>query len=100
MECVEAAGKESALQRTRARLVVRLAIDLISDVLALHQHHEPQRGEAEDQAALQNLVRRTDTEVALSLLERCLEADRHIERRVQLILAVEAWLDTLARTLA
>ena len=35
----------------------------------------------------------------LELLERCLEADLHIDRRVQLVLVLEALLDALAQKL-
>jgi hypothetical protein len=36
----------------------------------------------------------------LGLLERCLEADMQVERRVQLVLVLEGLLDSLARRLA
>jgi DNA polymerase III subunit delta' len=99
LEFVEAAGKDSAPQRERSRLVVRLLIDFFSDVMALHQQQTPRRTEPEDRPLLEALAARTDTENVLGLLERCLEADRQIVRRVQLVLCLEGLLDGLAQRL-
>jgi DNA polymerase III subunit delta' len=96
---VEAAGTDSAPQRERGRLVVRLLIDFLSDVLALHQQQPQRRTEADDLPLLEAMAAQTDTEKILLLLERCLEADRHIVRKVQLVLCLEGLLDGLAQRL-
>jgi DNA polymerase III subunit delta' len=96
MEFVEKA-KESATQRERARLLVRLLIDFLSDALALSEQASPRRTEADDAPALQAIRQRLGEETLLELLERCLEADEQIERRVQLVLALEGLLDALAK---
>jgi DNA polymerase III subunit delta' len=97
LEFVEAAGADSAPQRERGRLVIQLMIDFFSDVLAMHQQQPPRRTETEDRPLLEALAARTDTEKLLALLDRCLEADRHIVRRVQLVLCLEGLLDGLAQ---
>jgi DNA polymerase-3 subunit delta' len=96
---VEEAGKESALQRTRASLVLKLLIDFLQDVLRLSLGGEPRLAEPEDRPWLQVLAQRLDPERLLEVLERCLEGDAHIERRVQLVLLLEALLDALGQQL-
>jgi DNA polymerase-3 subunit delta' len=96
-EHVEQVGKESAAQRARAQLVLRLVIDFFSDALALASGGQPRRTGPEDLPALQRLAARTDAERPLELLERCLEADQQITWRVQLVLVLEALLDAMAQ---
>jgi DNA polymerase-3 subunit delta' len=98
MEFVEKAGKESAPQRERGRLVLRLMIDFLSDALAVGEQAAPRRTEPDDAPALEAIRRRAGEETLLGMLERCLEADEQIERRVQLVLALEGLLDALAKT--
>ena len=98
-EFVQDAGKESAAQRGRARLVLRLLIDFLDDALAVSQGASPHRTEAEDGPALEALAAKHGSERLLDLIERCLEADAQVERRVQLVLVLEAVLDALGREL-
>jgi DNA polymerase-3 subunit delta' len=92
--------KESAAQRNRARLVLRLLIDFLGDALALSQQGPARRTEAEDRPLLEALLARAGPDVLLAMLERCLEADRQVVRRVQLVLVLEGLLDALAQKLA
>jgi DNA polymerase-3 subunit delta' len=92
---VEEAGKESATQRRRASLVLRLLIDLVSNALALAVGGTPALVEPADLGILQDLGKRLGPDELLHLLQRFLEADHHIDRRVQLVLAVEALVDSL-----
>src|SRR5262245_30539385 len=94
---VEDAGKESAAQRTRAQLVIRLVVDFLRDALAVAAGGQARRTGPEDAAALQDLARRTDVERLLELIERCLEADQQITWRVQLVLVLESLLDAMAQ---
>jgi DNA polymerase-3 subunit delta' len=94
---VEEAGKESALQRRRAQLVLRLVIDVLHDALAVSAGGQPRRTGPEDEQAIGNLAARVDPEQMLALLDRCLEADAQIDRRVQLVLILESLLDSLAQ---
>jgi DNA polymerase-3 subunit delta' len=99
MEFIEAAGKESAAQRNRAHQAVRLLIDFLEDALALSVAAPARRSDAADRPALEKLVARLSPEQLLAVLERCLDGDAQIDRRVQLLLIVEALLDALGQQL-
>jgi DNA polymerase-3 subunit delta' len=99
MRFVEDAGKEGALQRPRAALVLRLVIDFVRDALCLAAGDQPRLAEPEDLRLLEQIGKRADPEKLLECLERCLEADMQIERRVQLVLVIEALVDALAQRL-
>lgn len=96
---VEEAGKESAAQRARAQLVLRLVIDFFNDVLAVAAGSPPRRTGPEDATAVRALAGRLDEERVVGLLERCLEADQQIGWRVQLVLVLESLLDAMAQRL-
>ena len=100
VEFVEETGKESAAQRGRARLVLKLLTDFLADALCIRQGALPCRTDPEDRPALDALATRLDTDRLLRLLDRCLEADMQIERRVQLVLVLEGLLDALGQQLA
>lgn len=100
MEFVEEAGKESAAQRRRAQLALRLVIDFLDDALTIAMNGSPRRTELEDRAGIEGLARRAGAHRLLEVLERCLEADRQIERRVQLVLVLEGLMDTLGQRLS
>ncbi len=97
MDFVEEAGKDSAVQRRRAQLVVRLLVDFLDDALTLSTNGTPRRTEANEYAGLETLARRAGPDRLLEALERCLEADRQIDRRVQLVLILEALMDALGQ---
>jgi DNA polymerase-3 subunit delta' len=92
---VEEAGKESAQQRRRASLVLKLLIEWLDDALALSVGTSPRLAEPDDLPLLQKLAERCGPERLLAALERCLEADMHVDRKVQLVLALEALSDAL-----
>jgi DNA polymerase-3 subunit delta' len=96
---IEEAGKESAAQRRRATLVLRLLIDFLTDVLRVGVGAAPLLAEPEDLDLLNRLAARTDPDRLLEVLERCLEGQAHIDRRVQLVLALEGLLDALSQSL-
>lgn len=98
-EFVEEAGKESAAQRRRASLVIRLLLDFLNDALTVSLGGAARLTDARDQAAVRQMAERAGTERLLTLLDRCLEADRQIDRRVQLVLILEALLDALGANL-
>jgi DNA polymerase-3 subunit delta' len=99
MEFVQAAGKDSAAQRRRAQLVLRLLVDFLDDALTLSLGGEPRRTGPDDRPALEALAGRVGPDRLLAAIERCLEADLHVDRRVQLVLALEALVDALAQVL-
>jgi DNA polymerase-3 subunit delta' len=96
---IEEAGKEAIAQRRRARLVLRLLVDFLDDALAHALGRPCQRTAAEDRASVEGLGSRVGPQVLLGLLERTLECDRHIERNVQVVLAVEGLLDHFGQRL-
>ena len=96
-EFLEEAGKDSAGQRRRAGLVLRLLIEFLNDVLHVKMGGAPKTADAEELRLLRDLANRVDPDLLLDLLDRCLEADMQIDRRVQLVLIVEALLDALGQ---
>lgn len=93
---VEEAGKESAAQRRRAALTLRFLIDFYDDAVRSSVGGPTSESEPEVLKAIQDLGQRIDCEKLMNLLDRCLEADRQIDRRVQLVLILESLVDVLA----
>jgi DNA polymerase-3 subunit delta' len=96
---VEEAGKESAVQRGRASLALKLLVDLLDDAIRISLGKPARVADAKDLRVLESLAKRVDTEQLLAILDRCLEGDAHIDRRVQLVLALEALSDALGQQL-
>jgi len=92
---VEEAGKESAAQRRRASLVLRLLIDFLNDALSLSVGKSPRLAEESDLPLLQTLVQQVDADRLIQMIDRCLEADVQLDRYVQIVLVIEALLDSL-----
>lgn len=85
-ELVEDAGKESAAQRRRASLVIGLVLDGLRASLT----------SCADSPNPDALARRLGLDGLMRRIERCLEAEYHVERRVQLSLTIEALVDSVA----
>jgi DNA polymerase-3 subunit delta' len=99
MQFIEEAGKEAAVHRRRAALILRLLIEFLQDALRLRLGGTPILAEPEDLRLLRELANRADPDKLLELLDRCLEGDAHIDRRVQLVLVLEGLLDALGQKL-
>lgn len=99
IEFVQDAGKEAVHHRRRARLVLRLLIDFLRAVLGFGLTGASATGD-DDQPLLEAMTQRANADQITSLLERCLEADYHIERNVGTALVLEALLDSFAQKLA
>lgn len=95
MAFVEEAGKESGQQRRRAALILKLIIDLLDRALRASAGVFGD-ADGEEQRAVKVLAERLGTERLLKLIDRTLEADRQIDRKVQLVLIVEALADAFA----
>jgi DNA polymerase-3 subunit delta' len=93
------AGKEAAEKRGRARIVLRMFIDFLTDALAVREGGTPHRCETADAQALAELTRRTTPEVLMALIERAVEADEQVDRYVQVSLVLEALLDAVSQKL-
>ncbi|MGL4552911.1 MAG: DNA polymerase III subunit delta' [Gemmataceae bacterium] len=97
MAFVEEAGKEPAQQRGRARAVLGLVVDVLADALRAGQGCGVRRTGPEDAAAVEALAKRFDGERLMALIDRAMEAEAQIDRRVQLVLGLEAFLDAVAQ---
>ncbi len=97
-EFCEEAGKETAAQRRRAALVLRLLMAFLKDALALAVGDA--RANSEDAQDARSLVQKTTPDQILHMLERCLEAEMHLDRYVQISLVLEGLLDSLGQTIA
>ncbi|MBY0455769.1 MAG: DNA polymerase III subunit delta' [Gemmataceae bacterium] len=89
---LEKAGKETSAQRLRASLVLQFLIEAVQQALKLSLGVDlPELG-AQEAERLRALAARVGTQGLMELLDELVEADFYVERRVQLILIVEAVL--------
>jgi DNA polymerase-3 subunit delta' len=91
-EFVEEAGKESAAQRGRAALVLRLLVAFLELALATGVGGEAV-GDPAERSATEAFAGRLGPDRLLELMDRCLDADQQIDRKVQLVLVLEALAD-------
>jgi DNA polymerase-3 subunit delta' len=87
---VDEAGSDAGSQRRRASLVLQLLIDGFRDALRVATS-----GPARSASEGTKLAERFGEDELLKRLERCLEADFQIDRRVQLVLVLDALLAAL-----
>ncbi|MGL4464349.1 MAG: DNA polymerase III subunit delta' [Planctomycetia bacterium] len=106
-EFIESAGKEAAAKRLRGRQLVRLAAELFREVLHCQHPPPPPPDDAATGAwrpavdgRIAGMAVRTDPDVVVDLLERCLQADFHLARYLNQTLAVDCWIDDLAQITA
>jgi DNA polymerase-3 subunit delta' len=93
---VEESGKESAAQRGRAALAVRMLTDALGAALRLSVGADA-AGDPGEADKLRRLAERAGPDHLADLLVACTEADYQIDRKVQLILVIEALVDRLCR---
>src|SRR5262249_59067859 len=96
MSFAEDAGKEASSQRRRAALVLKIVIGVLKGALTASTGASANLIEPDDRMVVARLAERLGTERLLSLIDRCLEAGHQIDRRVQLVLVVEALADAFA----
>jgi DNA polymerase-3 subunit delta' len=94
MKLTETAGKDSAAQRQRAGLILRLIIDAYRQALTIDDAED---ADEEEVPRLQALLNRFGPDGLIDRLDRCLDAETHLDRKVQLILLVEAIVDALTQ---
>lgn len=97
MGFVEDAGKDSAAQRNRASVVIGFLIDALRQALRLALGASVAGIEPEDERRLKAFSQRVGSERLIELIEKCVEADFRVERRVQLILVIEAALEQFTK---
>jgi DNA polymerase-3 subunit delta' len=94
---VEDAGKDTAAQRLRASLVVRFLVETVRQALRLSLGAEVPGLDPAEEARLRAFADRLGPDRLLELIDRCVEADYHVERRVQLALVIESVLEQFTR---
>jgi DNA polymerase III subunit delta' len=96
----EDAGKDTAAQRLRASLAVGFLVEAVRDALRLSLGADAPGLDAAGADRLRAFAARLGPDRLLELIDRCVEADAHVERRVQLILVVESVLEQFTRRAA
>ena len=91
------AGKNTAAQRVRASLVLQFLIEAVEHALKLSFGATVSGLDAAEAARLKAFADRLGSDGLMELLDRCVEADTQVERRVQLILVVESVLEKFTR---
>lgn len=93
----EEAGKDTAGQRLRVSLVIRFLVETVQQALRLSVGAEVAGLDESEVAKLRAFAERLGPERLVELADRCVEADYHVERRVQLMLVIESVLEQFTR---
>ena len=93
------AGKESAAQRRRVRLMIWELARLFRGVLWQTAGLEPPSPDPEDRRAIARLAERLEPEDVFVLAERAMEADYHVQRNLNMTLVLESLFHDLAKVL-
>ncbi|MBA4186426.1 MAG: DNA polymerase III subunit delta' [Planctomycetaceae bacterium] len=94
---VEEAGDDSAGKRTRASVVIGFLVDALRQSLRLALGANASDIDATEESRLRAFAQRHGPDRLLELIEKCVEADYRVERRVQLILVIESVLEQLTK---
>lgn len=94
---IETAGKESIEKRTRAKLLLGMAAEFLDDSLRASVGAGRADSDSTNAKATEQLAGHRSPEAIADLIERCLDADYHIDRMGSVPLVVEAWADEMAR---
>jgi DNA polymerase-3 subunit delta' len=89
----ESAGKETRGQRLRVSLVLGFLLEALQQALRLSQGAPLSGLDTSEEARLRAFADRLGPDRLLELIDRCVEADYHVERRVQIILIVESLVE-------
>ena len=96
---VEAGGKEkTVLQRLRASALVGFLVDALRVGLRMVLGAAVQSVEPAEETMIRAYAERMGPERLFAAIEKCLEADYQIDRRVQLILVIESLLHHFTRS--
>jgi len=94
---IKDAGKESVLQRERARLLIGELARFFRGLLWQTAGSEPPTPDPDDRRAIEALAVRLDPEDVLILADRCLDADYHVGRKVYMPLILDSLMHDLAK---
>lgn len=98
LQFADSAGKESAVRRGRLRQLTRLAAEFYRSVLWYRETGALPDGP--ERRSVESVGRRIDTDTAIDLIDRCLDADYHLGRFLNQSIAVECWIDDLLQLTA
>lgn len=87
---VKEAGKESSVQRDRARLVIGELARVFRGLIWREAGLEAPSPDPADRRAIAAMAGRVSADEALNLADRCLDADRHVRRNVLMKILLEA----------
>jgi DNA polymerase-3 subunit delta' len=93
----EEAGKDTAAQRLRVSLVIRFLVETVRQALRVSVGADAAGLDPAEEAKLRAFADRLGAERLVGLADRCVEADFHVERRVQLMLVIESVLEQFTR---
>jgi DNA polymerase-3 subunit delta' len=96
---VEEEQKESAIRRQRAALVLRFLVEFLRGAILLQHGQKLVLLDSAEIEYARRLADRIPLDALVQALDRCLEAGHEIDRRVQLVLVLEALLDALGQRL-
>ena len=88
-EFINQAGKEAAPKRLRARLIFGELVRLFRTTFRLGAGVEPTTPDPDDRRAASTLADRLEPEATLALAERCLEAEYHVRRNLNMSLILD-----------
>ena len=94
---IDEAGKESGMRRRRASLGLTLLIGMLQDAQRILLGVAPTVAAGDEVAILERVGRRLGPDKLVAWIERAIEADLQVDRKVQLDLTMEALADALAR---
>jgi DNA polymerase-3 subunit delta' len=97
---VEEAGKDTAAQRTRASVVIGFLVDALRQALRLTLGADAGAIDARDEPRVRAFAQKLGPDRLVDLIEKCVEADYRVERRVQLVLVIESMLEQLTKPAA
>jgi DNA polymerase-3 subunit delta' len=95
----EDAGKETALHRARARLVMKLLLASIRDAIRLRLGEAPPAELADEAKLLEALAARAEPDKWLAVVERCLESEVQLDRYIPVGLVLVGLMDALGQLL-
>jgi DNA polymerase III subunit delta' len=93
---VEEAGKEAGVRRRRASLMLKLLVGLLQDAQRVSHGVPPLVADSSEAAILRSVAGRLGPEKLVAWIDRAIEADLQVDRKLQLDLIVEAFADSLA----
>jgi DNA polymerase-3 subunit delta' len=97
LQFTEEAGKDAAVQRRRTSRVLKFLVLLFRDAVTVSYGDSPQSLDPEELSTAKRLADTIGPDRLLQLIDRCLEADEQVDRRVQLVLVIEALLNALGQ---